>query len=603
MAFLSAIPGPIFAKDVALSGRRISTYWIRGIYALLMLAAATIALLGTIADSWDSGASYRLQQFQSVSPILTIVVLWFQFIALPLVACALAGPTISEEVRAGTLGTLLTTPLKAYQIVIGKLSAVFVDLFVLSLIGVPLLLGIRIFGGTSISTVLGGACLMACTTLLAAVCGVFASAHSRRPIACMAVAVFLTVGLLFALPLLFVIIDSRFFRVPEGWYPITSSPISMGLLTVETMAGGRMPIAPTEAWLWCSAFTVAVSIVMIMLTTMRMRRIMTEDNRPLIRFPRLRKSPAVAVTAPAIPAGTPTDPSVSAAPPQVTPPKSASTRDRTSREVGDQPVLWRELRQAAIAKKSYFIALVLFIAFLLMLFYVSAGLGDHTVNFPIIVGATLISLVLAALGTAGSITGETESRSFDVLLATPLTARQIITGKFMGAIRRQWLVPTTVTLHMLLMVLAGSTNPLLIVLVLILMSGPIVFLAGTGSVLSVVCRRSAQAAVCNVALALFFWAIGPGGFLLVVGLLTRFSNPPDALLTLFGVMNPVAVMAVAIEGSEWGDGRYEVFNAGDVHGFTFTVICIVVSALYAGAGWFAATYAATLLAGRTQRSE
>ena len=77
--------------------------------------------------------------------ILTIV--WFQFIVSQILAIIMLSSSVSDEIRAGTLNVLMTTPVSSFQIIVGKLLSKLLQIFLLLVISMPLLAIIRVFGG------------------------------------------------------------------------------------------------------------------------------------------------------------------------------------------------------------------------------------------------------------------------------------------------------------------------------------------------------------------------------------------------------------------------------------------------------------------------
>src|SRR5262249_1232728 len=139
--------GPIFQKEVRSTGRRRATYLFRMLYATALLVVVALAFQGLRQSAAHLSGVQRLQMLQQLAPQLALIIMWFQFAALALAAPIFAATAICDERRARTLGTLLTTPLTAPQIIWGKLSSRLVQLTILALLAAPLLLAIRVFGG------------------------------------------------------------------------------------------------------------------------------------------------------------------------------------------------------------------------------------------------------------------------------------------------------------------------------------------------------------------------------------------------------------------------------------------------------------------------
>src|SRR5258706_15498210 len=105
---VSLLFGPIFQKDVRTAGRKRGTYVMRALYGAALLALVAIVFAGMQSEvSYFTGVR-RLQRLQTLAPMMAIMVVWFQFIALCLAAPIFTGPAICDEKRARTLPALMT---------------------------------------------------------------------------------------------------------------------------------------------------------------------------------------------------------------------------------------------------------------------------------------------------------------------------------------------------------------------------------------------------------------------------------------------------------------------------------------------------------------
>jgi len=85
-------------------------------------------------------------RMSDVSRYVTMALVIFEFLAIPLLAAVMLGSAISEEIRKGTLATLLTTPITHWQLVAGKLLSRLLQLALLMAMSLPLLAILRVFG-------------------------------------------------------------------------------------------------------------------------------------------------------------------------------------------------------------------------------------------------------------------------------------------------------------------------------------------------------------------------------------------------------------------------------------------------------------------------
>src|ERR1051325_2474885 len=127
---------PIVSRELRLSSRRRGTYWLR---CLLALAALVIWFFLLVVSRSSMPPARRAEMLFGVMSMLS-----FAF-------CLLAGvfltaDSVSEEKREGTIGLLFLTDLKGYDVVLGKLIATSLHAFygffaILPLLGLPLLMG------------------------------------------------------------------------------------------------------------------------------------------------------------------------------------------------------------------------------------------------------------------------------------------------------------------------------------------------------------------------------------------------------------------------------------------------------------------------------
>ncbi len=141
-------------------------------------------------------------------------------------------------------------------------------------------------------------------------------------------------------------------------------------------------------------------------------------------------------------------------------------------QVIGNPVVGRELRVRARFGRSYWLqALYLFFLILIVLPTYDAVVRENLLRNPfeaqrslqgfywviILTLSTLIALIVPAL-TANAITLERERRTLDLLVATPLTARELLTGKLVGSMALVLLLlALTLPISAISLLLGGTT--------------------------------------------------------------------------------------------------------------------------------------------------
>lgn len=161
----------------------------------------------------------------------------------------------------------------------------------------------------------------------------------------------------------------------------------------------------------------------------------------------------------------------------------------------------------------------------------------------------VIFVIIGTLGTAvlssTSITSEKESRTWPILLATPLSGWQIILDKATGVFRK--CLPVWILLggHVALFVIVGYIHWIVLLHMLILVVWIVVFFTGAGLYFSARFKRTTTAVVMNIALGVVLWAIIPLVLLMTFAIGRNYND--DVAEASISV-NPVVHVIVALEG-------------------------------------------------------
>lgn len=561
------IGAAILVKEVRLTGRRRLGYWARAIYLLLLLGLVSLAFVGTWQSSRYSQGIAQLQMLQQIAPALTATVLWFQFVVLCLAGPLMAGGAIVDERRARTLATLATTPLSSLSIVVGKLSSRLVNLVIACLLSAPLLLALRIFGGVNAEVIVAGTVLTISTGIMAASLALLASVHARNTPAAVLFGI-LFAGVLHLAPITTagIIAASLGWNAPPAWAFATCAPAALMALS-EPNLGASLGANLTTLWASNVGYNAAITAAAVVISASTLRRVMLAEDRLAI---------------------------------------PTRGRPRRSRTLGDAPVLWREVRQRALPRRRWTWVLAIVFGGFLITVYAFGGLEHGAAGYPIGVLGTILILASAAVRPAAAIAGERDARTWDVLLTTRLSAREILWGKFIGNARRLWPVPALVSIHFVISTLAGQTHPVLLPMLAAAWIPPMVFLAGTGVLFSLVIKRTILATIANLSLALSIWAAVWGVFLVFMVFFDRAGWNLDGPFNLLVSVNPVATTVLAIAGTSRGwrgdyDLDFEVWNGLGPEGYL--ALLLVVGAGYIAAGLGAITLATQVFSRSSGRIE
>lgn len=561
-------PGAIVQKEMRVQGRRYFTYLTRGVTALLLAFITAMVFLTMVG--WmmgnamtSNGAAMRLQELQALAPAVSITVFLVQLVGMSLAGPILLGPSLCDEKRAGTLSALLTTPLTPWQIVMGKLISAFSQLTILALIPLPLVLAVRVFGGVPAGFVFAGLAVSFAMAFLGAALAVFFSTGAKRGLTASMLAMMSAIALNGLPALLVGKMISLGATIPMSVPFLMSSPATAAILIADLVGGGPGGMLPAQTiWIGNALMNTGLGAVVLMFATARVRALLRREGQ--------------GATAPA----------------ESKSGKAGSKKREASREVGGQPVMWRELRQKMFRRSFWLVFSVLIAAcFLVIANWNESDTRNATIMVTVL--GSILSLILATAGSAGSVNGEREARTWDVLLTTGLSARQIVMGKFVGCVKRQFFVPIVILLQQVYSVLAGDLNPLGVLVHLVILMPAIGFLSATGIWLSMKFRRPTTAAVFNLVLAMGMW----GGLPAMAGVSTilferlRLNSVSDAIMRGVLAINPPFMAGANMDGfvsrRSWAaTGDHFSLGAGGNLG---VVMWVLIAGLVTGGGYLLAT--------------
>ena len=628
-------PDAIVMMELHSLGRRTSTYVVRGAFAILLTGIVAMVFYEA---AWEDGSdgSDRGQEFQSLAPVLGSIIMWFQMVCLPLAAASLCGGAISDERRKGTMSALLSTPLTSWQIVLGKLLGAGAQVLLLSSVSLPLLLAIRIFGGLPASLVFKAYALALSTAFLTGAITVVCSISAKRAASATAMGLFITQVVLFAYPLAVVLGLVRGLTGPGGLMFSVSSPLALGELTASIFTS-----VEANSWRSASILTFVLGVMALLLASLALRwSIVRESGRtsggaaPVVSHARTGGALAAgsadnesenddeemvtleSVTSGPITSGPVTSGPVTLGPVIVdpatfeasvvqevdkVPQKRRLEAIRGSRVVSDYPVLWRELHPRKRTNAWLGVFAVIGVVGGLLYLYYRVGVSETVVHVALAIIGTAVIMVSAINGSAGAISLERESRTLDVLMTAPLTAFEIILGKFVGGMRKLlWPVVATFSNLLIFGVIAGGIQPLAPLHLLLVVLPPAAFFTATGVYLSCWFKRSRTAIWLNMVLALVLYLALPLLMMLAGHRSRAFTQWVESA---WAIITPFYQTAIAVSGGSTRAGPLYL-GAGraiTVSAFAYTGAMAVYAAVYAAATFTVLVIAAWGLGRATNR--
>ncbi|MEL7484592.1 MAG: ABC transporter permease subunit, partial [Planctomycetota bacterium] len=413
---------PILARELRVAGRRKSTYINRAGFALLLAFGIVFVLLTMTRSYGWAGDSviYRAQELTRTVQFITYALLWTGFAMLTLLGPVLTAGSICDERRARTLDTLATTPVSPLQIVVGKLTARMQEALVLGLIAAPPLLALRVFGGVPGETILAFVTVAFCTTYLGAALGIWFSTWHRGSAGAIVYA-FLTMGLLTIAPAIIggVSMNNNYFNAGTLGIPRdVLSGIAFAMigtcppLVLAYEMAGSPPGVPVPAWLqwvvdhaWAAtaAWLVVQATLITLVASRAVRKQLAGDG----------DTGDAAVEAP-----------------------TEKQSSRRLAKLSGAPVYWREASARIFPKRWHMVVVIGVLTLFLGWAYIDVGMAEGSLHQ--LFGFTGLALVtlLAAVSTTGAISSEREARTWDVLIAAPISGRHILASKILAALRR-----------------------------------------------------------------------------------------------------------------------------------------------------------------------
>ena len=422
--------GPIFNKELRVSSRRRRNYVLRCVY----IAALSVFILFawfSIAGAGRSGSAvYQTSRFSQIGRTVIASIVWFQFIVAQLIAIVMLSSCISDEIRAGTLGVLMTTPIRNFQIVTGKLLSRLLQLILLLAISLPLLAVVRVFGGVTWAYLISSVCITLTAAVLAGGLSLLLSLNYRHAHTVIVVAVLFYLVIFGALPGLFhTLAACKFFilsrDVTQSILALTNPFWAFAAVNATFLFQSGAPVF--FSWPLHCLVTLVLAASVLALSVRRVRKAalgLAPGSEAFGRASRQRSGDTSKREVRTY---------------------SGRVRSRPIRPVMDPPIVWKEMRTTILGRgKDRNVMLVLLVGAFVMsvIIILTTGIMGHVsvasrvVPHFLMSGLYLVAMIRLAVFSAGSVSTEKESRTWPILLTTPLADSEIVRGKAVAAFRR-----------------------------------------------------------------------------------------------------------------------------------------------------------------------
>lgn len=555
-------PRPLFDKELRVASRRRRGYILRAAYVLFLMVFIAAIWIPTVEVR--SAATSRAQM-EAAAKTITLSIVWFQFFAGQVVAIVLLSTAISDEVYSRTLAVLLTTPLSDRQVVLNKFSSRLVQVLLLVATSLPLLTVVRVLGGVPWDFLTVSLCLTAATVVFAGAVSLFFSVLCKRGYIVVIVSV-LAIALVFVMAP-FVVGGLHGWGGPRaGWLKTTLLWNPFFLLyqiTDQMISPRRTPLAAIPQLVICCAVLLAASAYLMgmsvrLIRPVALRRAMGEPALlDRLRHRRFEETPA----------------------------QKKSTRKLRSeiRRVVGPPMVWKEMTCTLSRRERFAMTIALAIEGLLIViaysFSTLMAFLDYEAAHIMYVWAFLgLAILFTITSSATVMSVERESRTWPVLLMTPLTDREILIGKFVGVLRRCGPIWLALLAYVAAFTWADCFHPIAIVHVVLISATFLLFLSATGFYLGTRFHRTGEAVTANLVLAGVLWAAPPVLGVLVDGIVrSHWSGGASVAFAMVPFGEALAMVATSLVGC-----ATDLWWFGDrVDAFGMAVVMLVSMAGYA----------------------
>jgi ABC-type Na+ efflux pump permease subunit len=515
---------PIFNRELLTAARKKSP-WGNRVFSAGLLLTIILATFGA-RYYWDQG---NVSDHDMMAKVTFQAFLWMllaQVVMIFGVGAGRAALTIAEEKDRRTLDFLLATRLSSAEIVLGKLAACMAFLVAEFAVGLPIMLLLNPLGAIDLRLIVLTYAGLLTTGFLTIALAIWVSSSVANARDAAGVSVFWWFAWLMGPFFVSVVFTKVAFRLPgflltaNAW-ALTSSPLGL----MFKIGGGVTPSSGlTDAVAWMSGLQVAGGALLVIWTIAHLRSAYRQnvsgDSQSLL----------ARLTRP-------------------------GWRWRPKPPVGDDPILWREMNFARAGLLENVLGILINLGIFGALGYVTyffarpalievwqhgyrSGItsaerpewnlfirlfmSGYGVNSPADIARTELNVflryitsvlaLLLTLGAAGTvaqgIVRERVGQTWDSLIATPLTARDILGSTILAALWRMRVLLAILLGLWTIGLVAGAIHPVGLLISVLVMAAVIWFMLAFGAFISLGAKDAAGTT--GPTMALYFLFAGSG---------------------------------------------------------------------------------------------
>ena len=413
--------GPVFTREVTTIPRSWRLYFSRATYVAALFGLVLTAWLILIGSQQVRGLSDLARFGSAVFTILAPL----QLAMAVAFSALLTAAAVAQEKDRHTLDLLLMTNLTNAELVLGKLLASMLGVLVLVVAAIPLLLLITLLGGVSYAEVARVVGVTLTSAIVAGSLGSTIALWREKTFQSLAMtALVLMLWLLGGEVLRSGIFGQQWAGIPLEHWAAATTPLRAILAALEPLQTGPDTLS------WCGG---PVGLFMIVSSAAAGLLNLWAVLRVRVWNPSQETQPRQASA----------ETGSEALTDQRSRQRASTVAAAKSREVWDNPILWREICTWAYGKK----IIAVRVAYLVIFAICAATLGAMLGNAPDAVPRyasllppaamplaplIVLGLVLVNALAVTSLTNERDLRALDLLLVTDLTPKEIIFGKLGG---------------------------------------------------------------------------------------------------------------------------------------------------------------------------
>lgn len=419
--------GPVFTREAVVAPRRLRFYVLRSTYALillLMICTAWMVLTGSqIVRNIGDMAGFGASLFQILAPL--------QLALLMFLSAIQSASAVAVEKDRKTLILLLMTRLSNSELVLGKLFASLLSVLVMLVTAVPIFMLIVAFGGTSFQQVAFAFAVTAVTIVVAGALGATVGLWREKTFQSLALVLLCIVFWIGACESLS-LVTGPILGLPGNQIAGATSPIRAILAATSPAVDQhwRTQILP---------YLITMFSLTLVIAGIGIWRVRAWNPSRDIRPGQQEEASSI---------GFADDEPDSAE--KLSTARHVDDRDRKvsrkSRNVWNNPVLWRETCTWAYGRKILLIRLAYWIMAGLVFVGVrwliesqgstllSVATGEFSPIAKLLGPFLLVSLVIVNALAVTSITNERDGRCLDLLMVTDLSPKEFFFGKLGGVL-------------------------------------------------------------------------------------------------------------------------------------------------------------------------